>query len=741
MLGRGIYKKDCPRLKKKEKFEPTQIQTSTVKYFLKSPYKGLLVFHQLGSGKTCTSILISDSMIRTKKVKHVYVLTPGSLRENWIHDYCKKCGEQFIKDNYTFITYNYNVWSSIKTLNFNNSLIIIDEVHKFINGVKNMSKNAYEIYKKIYNSKCKIIALSGTPIFSHTYEWSILGNLLKPETFIKILEDDKVNILNWSDQSVKDEDLSGIISYYPGDPRFYPTIYYKEPIKIKMTTEQFDRYERMFENERKWRNNPPSKKLFYTNLEEYEKRYAIYIMSLKYINSRLITNFNYVTKEERKYEDILVDQKDEEKIIKEDEDIEIDEDDGVIYIQEDEEEIDNKKRGWITNDTFNEQKLLTQYSPKFSAILLNIILHFNNKHVVFSFFKRKGGVNMLKYLLDKCGISNEIYSGDLNDAERRSLLKRFNNSDNQNGEKIKVLLLTEAGAEGITLLEVNDFHIVESSKENLIKQATGRVIRYKSHENLPENRQYVNIWRYFSVGKNNEMTVDEMLYLSGKADIESNEKFINKLIENSIENKPPKIKYKKENEIIKEDMSDYEDKLTEILFYQSGQPYYEFSNFYSGSKSNPLKLTIEGKKWLSTEQYFQAQKFKKYPEYYEIIRQADTPAKAKVLGTQSKKNRFAGRWKLSKTDNRKLFDLIDEFEQKGVKIDPEWNEIRDKVMEKAIYEKFIQNEDLKDLLISTQDLPIKEASPTDFYWGIGRNGQGENKLGQILEKVRYKLQS
>lgn len=716
MIGRGIYKKTCV-LKKTEIFNPTKIQKNTRDYFLKSPYKGLLVFHQLGSGKTCTSILIADQMIKNKEIRHVYVLTPGSLRQNWIDEYCKKCGDNFIKENYTFITYNYNVWSSVQTLNFNNSLIIIDEVHKFINGVKNMSKNSFQIYKKIYNSDCRIIALSGTPIFSNTYEWSILGNLLKPDTFTKIIEGEKINILKWSDNNIKDEDLQGIISYFPGDPKFYPEIYYKNPIKIKMTEEQYEKYKSVFESESKWRKNPPNKKLFYENIEEYEKKYARYIMAIKYINTRLITNFNY-NKQERMYSDTL----ENNELKNDDEDSDL-------------EQLEIDKNGWIKKDTFSNKKLFTHYSPKFTSILVNIILNFNNKHVIFSFFKRKAGINMLKYLLDKCGISNAVYSGDLNDVERRSLLKRFNSPDNKNGEKIKILLLTEAGAEGITLLDVNDFHIVESSKENLIKQAIGRVVRYKSHQNLPENRRYVNVWRYFSVGTNNEQCIDEILYINGKLSIQENEKFVNRLIENSIENKPPKLSQKEKKKI------NIEEEPTEILFYQSGQPYYEFSNFYTGTKKSPLKLIINGEKWLSTEQYFQAQKFKNYPEYYKLIQEANTPSKAKILGTQSKTNRFAGKWKLSDTDNRKLFDLIDEYIEKGVKIDPNWDNIKDKVMEKAVYEKFKQNSDLEKLLISTEDLPIKEASPTDYYWGIGKNGSGKNRLGEILENVRDKFQN
>ena len=57
-----------------------------------SPYKGLLLFHKLGSGKTCTSVLVADEMLREGKVDRVFILSPGSLRAGWIKEYCKVCG-------------------------------------------------------------------------------------------------------------------------------------------------------------------------------------------------------------------------------------------------------------------------------------------------------------------------------------------------------------------------------------------------------------------------------------------------------------------------------------------------------------------------------------------------------------------------------------------------------------------------------------------------------------------------
>ncbi|GJJ10287.1 hypothetical protein Clacol_004513 [Clathrus columnatus] len=65
-----------------------------------------------------------------------------------------------------------------------------------------------------------------------------------------------------------------------------------------------------------------------------------------------------------------------------------------------------------------------------------------------------------------------------------------------------------------------------------------------------------------------------------------------------------------------------------------------------------------------------------------------------------------------------------------------------KMMEKTILLKFTQHEDLTNLLVGTGDALLKEKnSPTDRFWGIGSDGQGENRLGLVLMKVRELLKT
>lgn len=62
---------------------------------LYSPYRGLLLYHGLGSGKTCTSIALAEGM---KSDKKVFVLTPASLKMNFFSE-MKKCGDDLYKKN------------------------------------------------------------------------------------------------------------------------------------------------------------------------------------------------------------------------------------------------------------------------------------------------------------------------------------------------------------------------------------------------------------------------------------------------------------------------------------------------------------------------------------------------------------------------------------------------------------------------------------------------------------------
>ena len=62
---------------------------------LMTPYRGLLLLHALGSGKTCTSIAIAEGM---KTDKQIFVMTPASLSKNFFSQ-LKDCGDHLYRKN------------------------------------------------------------------------------------------------------------------------------------------------------------------------------------------------------------------------------------------------------------------------------------------------------------------------------------------------------------------------------------------------------------------------------------------------------------------------------------------------------------------------------------------------------------------------------------------------------------------------------------------------------------------
>jgi hypothetical protein len=64
-----------------------------------SPYRGLLIYHGLGSGKTCSSIAIAEGL---KYQKKVFIMTPASIRSNYIKE-LKNCGDQIYTTNHHWV--------------------------------------------------------------------------------------------------------------------------------------------------------------------------------------------------------------------------------------------------------------------------------------------------------------------------------------------------------------------------------------------------------------------------------------------------------------------------------------------------------------------------------------------------------------------------------------------------------------------------------------------------------------
>jgi len=120
-------------------------------------------------------------------------------------------------------------------------------------------------------------------------------------------------------------------------------------------------------------------------------------------------------------------------------------------------------------------------------------------------------------------------------------------------------------------------------------------------------------------------------------------------------------------------------------------------------------MIIDGKEYLTVEHWFQSQKFTNR-DRQEFIRQCSSPFEAKKLGSQ-----------------------------RDPSFRSDWTTFRDEVMRKGLRAKFEQNSNLRDRLLGTGSLELKEDAPWDSYWGTGRSGNGRNQMGKLLMELRTEL--
>jgi superfamily II DNA or RNA helicase len=114
-----------------------------------------------------------------------------------------------------------------------------------------------------------------------------------------------------------------------------------------------------------------------------------------------------------------------------------------------------------------------------------------------SLFKSPPGTRSkgLKY----CMITGDPRLSPNNDFE----VKAITSEDNMNGEKIKVVLISQAGTEGIDFKFLRQIHILEPwYNMSRIEQIIGRAVRNFSHKSLPFEQRNVQIFLYGTLLEN-----------------------------------------------------------------------------------------------------------------------------------------------------------------------------------------------------------------------------------------------
>jgi len=122
--------------------------------------------------------------------------------------------------------------------------------------------------------------------------------------------------------------------------------------------------------------------------------------------------------------------------------------------------------------------------------------------------EKKTDNSSLKNILEKTkNMGSYIVISGNNSLSKNKLknIDKFNSKDNTNGEKIKFILITESGSEGIDLKGVRQTHIFDPwFNVNRLEQIYGRSVRNFSHFDLEEKKRNCLIFNYVN------MNIDEL---------------------------------------------------------------------------------------------------------------------------------------------------------------------------------------------------------------------------------------
>lgn len=484
-----------------------QPQQKFLREYFGSKYSknGLLIYHKIGAGKTCTAVAICEKL---KKKMNLIVVVPAALIGNFRDELRSKCADeeyisvskreilkkinprnklyqQILYDSNKKIDRHYKIYSYHKFISLceenkiklKNTLLVIDEVQNMVSAKGSFYKNLKKVIDKS-DKKTKIILLSATPMFDKPVELALTMNLLKLEDeipigrafnrqFLKSYKKDGIKYYKIINDDILKDYLRGYISYYRGaNPKAFPKDIFKV-VKCKMEDFQY--------------------KSYLTSLSTFEYMKGSFkdvdILDLPFnflLGPRLISNIAFPNK-------------------------------GI-----------GEKGFSSLKGSCLKKSNMKKYSKKFYKIL-NKIKQSSGPIFIYSNFKDNGGLKSLVKFLEHNGFKNfkvngegtnrfGVWSGDESNSVKEILKATFNKSDNYNGSKIKILLGTPSIKEGVSLLRVEQVHILEPYwNMSRLKQIIGRAIRFCSHKDLPSKKRQVEIFLYLSVYPGLE-TVDQQIW-------------------------------------------------------------------------------------------------------------------------------------------------------------------------------------------------------------------------------------
>ena len=547
-----------------------------------SPYRDILIYHGLGSGKTASTINLYNVLYNATPGWNVFILLPATLRAIWtreLEQWLQNEDKKYRLDNIKFISYNApnadkSFIDAIKNADTSKkNLYVIEEAHNFIGNVySNISsgfgKRAQTIYDYILQDKkenegVRVVLLTATPSVNKPYELALFFNLLRPGIFPKSeaqfnqyyvsTTGSGMEILNPLKKNNFQRRIMGIVSYYIGSTPDYfarKTISYIDIPMSKYQDEIYD-YFAQLENEisKKSKNSQTYTSYTYMSYTRQSCNFVFPAMGQGITGESRPRprNFKLSDKIDKGIE-LEIDKKDEqyydvsEYLSKVDKFMStFDEylitrmhaDKNNNYTIVDDIQKIREKYNYNIIEFYEKEKQKSQLvealylcSAKFLTIIINI-LRSTGPVLVYSNYVLMEGLQIFKIYLKYFGFSSFIdlnsgtdgfryieYHGNINKEQRFKNVEQYNVLENKNGAVIKIIMISPAGAEGLSLKNTRQVHIVEPYwHEVRIKQMVGRAIRLCSHKDLPKDQRHVDVFRYKSVRStlNKKITTDQLI--------------------------------------------------------------------------------------------------------------------------------------------------------------------------------------------------------------------------------------
>lgn len=134
-------------------------------------------------------------------------------------------------------------------------------------------------------------------------------------------------------------------------------------------------------------------------------------------------------------------------------------------------------------------------SPKVKWVINKIKkdLEFDKKVLVYSNFLG-AGIDLIRKELDDLNIGYSLVIGKLTQKQKEENIKRYNEG------KVKIIIISSSGAEGLNLKATRSVIIMERTwNDSKIQQIVGRAIRLNSHSSLQLNQRKVDVYHLILV--------------------------------------------------------------------------------------------------------------------------------------------------------------------------------------------------------------------------------------------------